>query len=153
MIPSCPQACVIILIVTKRQVAFLGLLVMISNSGSSYAKAIAGQISVPTHITNMKILEIGSGMRKMIIQQKGRISVILEVNRYTIVFFKLSNILRPSSMPQIIEEKSSSKSTISAASLVISEPDMPIDIPMLACFIAGASFTPSPVTPTMQPNY
>ncbi len=54
-------------------------------------------------------------------------------------------------MPSIIEEKSSSRSTISAASLVTSEPDIPIEMPMSACFIAGASFTPSPVTPTMCP--
>lgn len=68
------------------------------------------------------------------------------------VFFKLSNTFLPSYIPYIMEEKSSSKRTISAASFVTSDPEIPIEIPISACFIAGASFTPSPVTPTMWPN-
>ena len=40
--------------------------------------------------------------------------------------------------------------TMSLASLVISEPE-PMAIPISACFIAGASLTPSPVTATTAP--
>jgi hypothetical protein len=70
-----------------------------------------------------------------------------------IVFLRLSNTFLPSSIPATIEEKSSSSSTISAASLLTYEPDIPIEIPILACFMAGASLTPSPVTPTICPNF
>ena len=51
-----------------------------------------------------------------------------------------------------MEEKSSFSKTMSAASLDTSDPEMPIAIPMSACLIAGASFTPSPVTPTIWPS-
>jgi len=65
------------------------------------------------------------------------------------VLFKLSNNLRPSYIPSIMDEKSSFNKTMSAASFVTSEPLIPIEIPIFAYFIAGESLTPSPVTPTM----
>ena len=67
---------------------------------------------------------------------------------YMIDFLILSNIFLPSSMPEIIPAKLSSKSIISAASLATSEPVNPIAIPKSACLIAGESLTPSPVTAT-----
>lgn len=88
----------------------------------------------------------------MTIATKGQIYVEFEVRRYMIVFFRLSKTLRPYSVPSMIEEKSSSRSTMSAASFVTSDPEIPIEIPMSACLIAGASLTPSPVTPTMWFN-
>jgi hypothetical protein len=44
--------------------------------------------------------------------------------------------------------KWSSKSKISAATFATSVPTFPIAIPISAFFIAGESFTPSPVTAT-----
>jgi hypothetical protein len=41
---------------------------------------------------------------------------------------------------------------MSAASLVTSDPLIPIDIPISPCLIAGESLTPSPVTPTTCPK-
>lgn len=85
----------------------------------------------------------------MTIATKGQISVEFDVRRYIIVFFRLSKTFRPYSIPSMIEEKSSSRSTISAASFVTSDPEIPIEMPISACLIAGASLTPSPVTPTI----
>jgi len=62
-------------------------------------------------------------------------------------FFRLSKIRRPSSTPLTIEEKLSSRRSISAAFWATSEPE-PIAIPISACLIAGESLTPSPVTAT-----
>lgn len=78
---------------------------------------------------------------------------MLEVKRYTIVFFKLSNIFLPSSTPSTMEEKSSFSRIISAASFVTSDPEIPIEIPISPCLIAGESLTPSPVTPTTFPIF
>ena len=60
----------------------------------------------------------------------------------------MSNITLPYSTPITIDEKSSSRSRISAAFLATSEPD-PIAIPISAFLIAGESLTPSPVTATI----
>ena len=51
----------------------------------------------------------------------------------------------PSSTEFTRVAKLSSRSITSAACFVTSVPDIPIDTPMSASFIAGASFTPSPV--------
>mmetsp|Transcript_34993 Transcript_34993/g.79789 ORF Transcript_34993/g.79789 Transcript_34993/m.79789 type:complete len:207 (+) Transcript_34993:976-1596(+) len=51
-----------------------------------------------------------------------------------------------------MEAKSSSSSTMSAASRDTSDPEMPMAIPMSAFLSAGESFTPSPVTATMPPR-
>lgn len=83
----------------------------------------------------------------------GQISVILDVSKYTIVFLRLSKILRPSSTPSTIEAKSSFNNIMSAASLVTSEPEIPMLIPMSPCLMAGESLTPSPVTPTTLPTF
>ena len=71
---------------------------------------------------------------------------------YVIDFFKLSKLIRPYSIPFTIEQKLSSNKIISAAFLATSEPD-PIAIPISAFFIAGESFTPSPVTATILPTF
>jgi hypothetical protein len=111
----------------------------------------AGKISVPTQIVRMKIFDRGNGSYNAISAIYGNTSVIFDVSRYTIVFFRLSNILRPSSTPSTIDAKSSFNNIISAASFVTSEPEIPIDIPISPYLIAGESFTPSPVTPTTCP--
>ena len=49
-------------------------------------------------------------------------------------------------------EKSSSPSTMSAASLAAAVPLRPIATPMSACRSAGASLTPSPVMATTSPR-
>lgn len=100
----------------------------------------------------MKIFDNGNGICKTTKPANGQIYVILLVSKYTIVFLRLSNIFLPSSTPSIIEAKSSFSNIISAASLVTSEPDIPIDIPISPCLIAGESLTPSPVTPTTCPK-
>lgn len=100
-------------------------------------------------VRNIKIyLPNGSGMLKITNAKNGRISGTLEANVYAIDFFKLSNILRPSSTPVIMEAKLSSNRIISADCCDTSEPDMPMAIPISAFLRAGASFTPSPVTAT-----
>ena len=66
------------------------------------------------------------------------------------VFFRLSYTRRPSRTALAMVAKLSSVSTISAASLVTSVPLIPIATPTSACFSAGASFTPSPVIPTIS---
>ena len=63
----------------------------------------------------------------------------------------MSYIIRPSSTAATIVEKLSSIKIIEDASLVTSVPDIPIAIPISASFIAGASFTPSPVIATILP--
>ena len=64
---------------------------------------------------------------------------------------RLSNTPRPSSTAASMVAKSSSVSTMSAASLATSVPPRPIATPMLACRNAGASLTPSPVIATTCP--
>ena len=61
---------------------------------------------------------------------------------------RLSKTPRPSSTAASMEAKSSSVSTMSAASLATSVPVMPMATPMSACLRAGASLTPSPVMAT-----
>lgn len=82
----------------------------------------------------------------------GQIYVMLDVSKYTIVFLRLSKIFLPSSTPSTIDEKSSLSKIMSAASLVTSDPEIPIEIPISPCLIAGESLTPSPVTPTTLPT-
>ena len=59
---------------------------------------------------------------------------------------------RPSSTAATIDAKLSSVMTMSAASLVTSVPVLPIAMPIVASFSAGASFTPSPVIATTAPR-
>ncbi|MPN44667.1 hypothetical protein SDC9_192232 [bioreactor metagenome] len=61
-------------------------------------------------------------------------------------------MILPSSTAATMVEKLSSKSTIEDASLVTSVPVMPIEMPISASFIAGASLTPSPVMATVWPE-
>ncbi len=60
---------------------------------------------------------------------------------------------RPSFTALAIVWKLSSAKTISAACLVTSLPLIPMAIPTSAFFSAGASFTPSPVIPTISPLF
>mmetsp|Transcript_20244 Transcript_20244/g.29271 ORF Transcript_20244/g.29271 Transcript_20244/m.29271 type:complete len:306 (-) Transcript_20244:198-1115(-) len=64
----------------------------------------------------------------------------------------LSNTVRPHSTALTIEENLSSRSTMSDASRATSVPHRPILSPTSAAFRAGASFVPSPVTPTTCPT-
>ena len=64
----------------------------------------------------------------------------------------LSKIRRPSRTAFTIVAKSSSRSTMSDASLDTSVPVIPIATPMSARFRAGASLTPSPVMATKWPR-
>lgn len=67
---------------------------------------------------------------------------------HTMNLVRLSKTPRPSSTPASMVAKSSSVSTISAASLATSVPLHPIATPMFAWRRAGASLTPSPVMAT-----
>ncbi len=71
--------------------------------------------------------------------------------RYNITFLKLSNTSRPFSIATTIDAKLLSSKTIFPAAIAKSDPE-PMAIPIFACFNAGASFTPSPVTPTILPR-
>jgi len=71
----------------------------------------------------------------------------------TMNLVRLSNTPRPSSTAASIVAKSSSVSTMSAASLAISVPARPIATPMSAFRSAGASLTPSPVMATDQHDH
>mmetsp|Transcript_12307 Transcript_12307/g.35035 ORF Transcript_12307/g.35035 Transcript_12307/m.35035 type:complete len:205 (-) Transcript_12307:2124-2738(-) len=64
----------------------------------------------------------------------------------------LLNTQRPHMHALTMDEKLSSKMTISAASFATSVPAIPIARPTSASFIAGASFVPSPVTDTTSPR-
>lgn len=78
-----------------------------SSSGCSYAKAIAGIISVPKSMQRISTVVNGSGNWKRMKAMKGIISGMLEVRVYAIDFLRLSKIKRPSAIPSTIELKSS----------------------------------------------
>lgn len=65
-------------------------------------------------------------------------------------FFKLSNITLPSLIAITIDPKSSFNKIIYPDSFATAEP-LPIAIPTLEAFNAGASLTPSPVIATTWP--
>ena len=87
----------------------------------------------------------GNGLFKIILIKTIKPSAILVGNKNFIVFLILSYTRRPSLIASTIVEKLSSASTISDDSLATSVPLIPIEIPISACFNAGASLTPSPV--------
>ncbi len=62
-----------------------------------------------------------------------------------------SYIFLPSLIADLIVAKLSSSKTSEEASFATSVPVIPIAIPISAVFIAGASFTPSPVMATICP--
>mmetsp|Transcript_37834 Transcript_37834/g.105247 ORF Transcript_37834/g.105247 Transcript_37834/m.105247 type:complete len:515 (-) Transcript_37834:749-2293(-) len=66
-------------------------------------------------------------------------------------FCRFSLERRPCSVPAMMEARSSSSRTMSAASFATSVPRTPSATPTSACRSAGASLTPSPVIPTMSP--
>ena len=78
-------------------------------------------------------------------------STIFPASRYKITFLIFDVILLPSSTPSTIVEKLSSTNIQSATFLTTSVPVIPIPIPISAFWIAGASFTPSPVIATTKP--
>jgi hypothetical protein len=100
----------------------------------------------------MRIVVRGSGHWIIMNVRKGVNSGIFEVKVYVIDFFKLSKTTLPCSTPLTIEQKSSSRRSISAAFFATSLP-LPIAIPISAYFIAGESLTPSPVTATIYPDF
>ena len=65
-------------------------------------------------------------------------------------FNVLMNVLLPSFIPDTKTFKLFSNKTIDAASFAVSAA-VSTDIPTSACFIAGASFIPSPIYPTISP--
>ena len=94
-------------------------------------------MSVPKSMQRIVIVPRGSGTSSIMKNKNGDISGMLEVRVYAIDFFKLSNMMRPSSTPVTMDAKLSSRSTMSAASLLTSLPAMPIATPMSAFFSAG----------------
>jgi hypothetical protein len=98
-------------------------------------------------ITIIRKADNGSGVPSKTLTTTGHISDQEPAgNRYNITFFKLSNTSRPFSIATTIDEKLLSSKTIFPAAIAKSDPP-PMAIPIFACFNAGASFTPSPVTP------
>ena len=75
----------------------------------------------------------------------------LHDNKYLMNFLILSYIILPSSTADTMVSKLSSIKIIEEASFVTSVPEIPIATPISASFIAGASFTPSPVIATIFP--
>lgn len=112
----------------------------------------AGMRSVPRSMQRTRTVEMGGGIWRINSTRKGMISVVWLEDIYMIAFFRLSNILRPYSMPKIKLLKSSLSRIIEAASLATSVPVIPIEIPRSAFLMAGESLTPSPVTATTSPN-
>ena len=80
--------------------------------------------------------------------RKGKSSGTFDVRLYPMIFLRISKITLPCFTPFNMLGKWSSKRRISAASFATSVPTLPIAIPISAFFIAGLSFTPSPVTAT-----
>lgn len=76
----------------------------------------------------------------------------LGTTHYRMERLRFAKIRRPSLTPSTMVEKSSSSRSMLAASFETSEPEMFIAIPRSAFLSAGASLTPSPVTPTMCPS-
>eukprot|EP01139_Manchomonas_bermudensis_P000618 Amastigsp_a683_8.p3 type:complete len:275 gc:universal Amastigsp_a683_8:2603-1779(-) len=72
--------------------------------------------------------------------------------RYVVNLVMPSKVTRPCSTAATIELKSSLRRTTSAALIVRSVPAIPIAMPTLACLMAGASLTPSPVMAAMCPR-
>ena len=74
-------------------------------------------------------------------------------NKYLTKFFMFAKILLPSLTAETIVAKLSSRTIISADSLLTSVPVIPIATPISAFFSAGASFIPSPVIATTFPFF
>ena len=136
---------------SSRSVRGLGGSFITSSSGVSLPRPRAGSRSVPRSIARMRRTVSGSGSPKMTKAMNGIISGTLLVRMYCMNFLMLLKTVLPSSMAFTIVAKLSSRSTMSAASWATSVPESPIATPMSACFKAGASFTPSPVTATTSP--
>jgi len=124
---------------------------MTSSSGASTPSPRAGNRSVPRSMDNIRTTVRGRGMLSRANAINGSISGMLLVRMYAMNFLMLPNTVLPSSMALTMVAKWSSSNTMSAASLATSVPHIPIATPMSACFRAGASLTPSPVTVTTSP--
>jgi hypothetical protein len=135
--------------VTKCASYLLGVLVIISTSGSSNTRAVLGTRFDPRSIQSTSTVDNGRGSYIIIKARKGHASHMVEINKKPTTFLRLSNNFLPSSIPITMEEKSSSRRIISAASLATSDPVIPIETPISAFLIAGESLTPSPVTATI----
>ena len=76
---------------------------------------------------------------------------MLHESRKETNFLIFEKIILPSSTAFTIVAKLSSTKIIFAVSFATSVPVIPIEIPISAFLIAGASFTPSPVIATISP--
>ena len=120
-------------------------------SAGSTPKARAGKASV-TRLSHKSWIGVsGLGRPKSIDKNTIRTSAMLQDRRKDTNFLILAKITLPSSTAFTIVAKLSSTRIISAVSLATSVPVIPIDIPISAFLIAGASFTPSPVMATISP--
>ena len=72
-------------------------------------------------------------------------SPTMEVRRFRMNFWMLSDMRRPSSTAATMLAKLSSARTMSAALFATSEPERPMAMPTSAAWREGASLTPSPV--------
>ena len=128
-----------------------GGLSIISLSGVSSPKAIAGSESV-TRFTHKSCIAVsGDDQPNIIPENTVRISPMLLESKNCTAFLMLEKILLPSRTAYIMVAKLSSVSTISEADFATSVPVMPILHPISAAESAGASFTPSPVIATISP--
>lgn len=123
-----------------------------SSSSGSLTSATAGSCSVirSTMSTHSELSICGTSNTKR--QNTGTSSGTACDNVYAISFRRLLKASRPSRMDSTMEQKSSSRQIMSAASLATSLPAAdPIATPTSAARSAGASLVPSPVTATTAP--
>mmetsp|Transcript_40785 Transcript_40785/g.105517 ORF Transcript_40785/g.105517 Transcript_40785/m.105517 type:complete len:531 (-) Transcript_40785:349-1941(-) len=123
---------------------------MRSPSAGCHAKAMAVQMSVPMSMRSTCVADSAEGTPRSS-AKVGSTCGSFEQSVYMIDFRRFSEQSRPCSMPATTLCRSSSNSTMSAASFATSVPRMPIAMPTSASFRAGASFTPSPVMAVMWP--
>ena len=131
--------------------ASFGNLFIISFSGFSSPKAIAGSESVTKLIHNNCIASNGDFIPRINPTNIVTISPMFVAIKKCIAFRILSYIFLPCFTASTIVTKLSSASIISAAFFATSVPFFPIAIPISAFFKAGLSFTPSPVIATTAP--
>mmetsp|Transcript_4629 Transcript_4629/g.13006 ORF Transcript_4629/g.13006 Transcript_4629/m.13006 type:complete len:207 (-) Transcript_4629:2782-3402(-) len=138
--------------VTMGSFAFLGLALRITSSTSSTPKLCAGGPSMMMLIHSICMALRGLGSPNAVAMDS-MVRAAKDVDSWNAKKFRmLKNIPFPSATARVIVVKSSSASTMSAASLATSVPSFPMATPMSAALSAVASFTPSPVMATMSPR-
>ncbi len=128
-----------------------GLRCIVPLEPGSRASATAGSPSVTRLTVNTWTTLIGTPIPASTVIAKSTTSPRLAESKNATNLRTLSPIRRPSSIAATIVAKSSSVSTISAASRAASVPEQPIAMPTSARRSAGVSLTPSPVTATTSP--